>query len=303
MKKLIVGALVALFASAALAWPTKEITIIVPFSPGGIGDTHSRVTAIDLEKMFNVPVVVKNMPGGAMAVAMNHILATENDNHTFMWSMDDVVVTPIVQNTRNYEKFAGVNIVGTYPAVIFGGPDSSLDKFKQQVSNGSTVNVGNLGYNGHYHLWTTNIQSKLKVNPVPYKGQAQMIPDVISGNLEYGISNLSAFLSLVKDGKLKPIMISTATRQHYLPDVPTFRELGFKGDAMTGWLGYTARRDTDPEAIAKFGAAVRTITVNNTKVQELGQRGINLVNLGPADADKFLADEVRRVNRFKITQE
>jgi len=300
VKKIILGVVMTAVTSIALAWPTKDITLIAPFPPGGNADTHSRAIVEDLEKSLGVKVIVKNMPGGTMSVAINHILSTENDDHTFMWVSDDFLVSSVVKGTDHHKKFVVTNIVSTYSAFIFGGSNASVEKFKQQIARGETVNVGNGGQQSYYHVWSTNLGGNLKVNPVSYRGQAQMVTDILGGSLEYGTGNLAPFLGLVQEGKLVPVMVGSDTRARHLPHVPTMSELGFKEKPVQGWIGFTTRRDTSEEAVRKFSEAIRASTLTNSRVQEYSNQGLNLVNLGHVDAGKFISNALIDIKKFKF---
>ena len=303
MKKYIIGLMMALLSSmACAAWPTKPITIIIPYPPGGWGDQLGRIFQPALEDALKVPVVYKFMPGAASAVAINHILAEENDDHTFMQVNDDFVIAQYVVGTKLYEKFTTSNIWATYPAVVYSGQQSDLKKFKQQIKQGSTVNIGNLGYNGSLHIWTAGLKSNLTINPVPYKGSAPLLVDVLGGHVEYGVSNLGSAYQFIEEGKLNLIMVSTPERHPYYKNVPTYRELGFKGDPYVGWQAVVARKDTSPEAIEKMGAAMRSIVQNNPKIHEQASRGITLVNLNVPESQKFVADAIRKIETVKIAK-
>lgn len=300
MKRLVMAIMLGMFPVLAQAWPTRDITVIVPFSAGGFGDQHARATAIDLEQILKVKVIVRNMPGGAMAVAMNHILSNDNDNHTFMWSMDDMIVTSLVQGSRQHERFTTTNVVAVVTPLLFGGPGSSIDRLRQQIAQGVTINVGNLGHNGNYHLWTISTLGGTKMNPVPYKGTAPMIADVVAGHLEYGISQLSTAQHMIQEGRLIPVMALGETRHPNFPQVPTFRELGFRGDALQSWIGFAARSDTNPVALKIFSDAVRTSTRTNSFTQGLALRGVELVNLDAAASAKFITNDLQRIRRYKF---
>lgn len=299
MKRVLLGFLLTLYSSLALAWPTKPISIIVPFSPGGFAGQIATATAADLEKSLNQPVLVKYMPGAQQAVALNHILNNENDNHTFLMTTDDLLVVSHVAKTNNHERFVGTNLLVTYSGLVFGGPGSSPEKLRQQIREGKTINVGNIQLNGGWHLWTVNTEG-LNVNPVPYKGLAPLSVDVASGVLEYGISNMAGVWSMIQEGKLVPVMAASNQRLSWQPNVPTFRELGLKGDPAQGWNAYVARADTDPRALRAFSEAVQASARTNSFIQGLSARGNNVVNLGFEETNKFLAQDLTRVKRIKF---
>jgi tripartite-type tricarboxylate transporter receptor subunit TctC len=289
-----------LFSSLALAWPTQNITLIHPYPPGGLGDRLGREFQVELEKEFGVTVITKFMPGAANAVAINHILNQDNDHHTFLAAFDDFVTSQYVSGTRLYERFTPVSIWMTYPALVYGGPNASIDKFRQQIKDGKTVNIANMGVNSSYHMWTEGLKSDLKINHVFYKGANPIVADIIGGHVEYGTGNLVAQQQLVAEGKLHPIMVSTTRRHPLYKNVPTFKELGFQGDSFEGWGGYVARKDTNPEAIRRMSQALQKVVRNSAKLQEETTRGLQLINLDFAESQKFVAEAIRNTDRLKV---
>lgn len=298
MKKLIT-LLLLLVSTCVLAWPNKEITLIVPYPPGGVNDQLARIMQPDLESILKVPVQIKNMPGAANGVAINHVLGSTNDDHTFIITMDDFVLGSLYQGNKSYNNFKATNIIGTVPYVLFGGPNSSTDHFKQQIKNKQTVNVGNNGINGGAHLWGDNLTSKVKINPIFYKGSAPLITDVIAGHTEYGISSLAASYQFVQSKKLIPIMQSGKTRSLTYPDVPTANELGIKGADSSTWFGVFTRKDTSANATNRLSNIVKLIVANNSKIQEFKNSGMSLNNLTQDSANQFFVQQIQQFEQQK----
>lgn len=297
MKKLIF-ACIMLWSGLAMAWPTKEITIIVPFPPGGVCDTLSRTTAAELEKSLNTKVVVRNMPGGTMTVAVNHMLSNDNDNHTFLCATSDLMLGSITQKTGHHERFVPTNVVLTVTPFVFGGANASPEKFRQQIQAGGPINIGNVSQLGHWHLWTINLQG-LNTNAVPYKGQVPLTTDVVGGSIEYGVGIIVNLMQFVQEGKVVPVMFGGNQRHPLFPNVPTFREMGLKGDAAQDWTGFATRGDTDPNALRRFSSAVRTISQTNTWVLTQKERGLDVPNLTFDDSVKHVTQDTQRLRRFK----
>jgi len=296
--KSILAIIMVLFSSLAMAWPTKEITMILPFPAGGWGEQVGRIFAREIEREFKVPVIWKSMPGAGHGVAVSHIMSQANDHHTFMQATEDLIITQMANNTKLYEEFKPVSIWATFGTMVFGGPGSSLELFKKQITDGANVNFGNMGANSGYHYWTVNLKSNLKITPVPYKGSVPLITDVMGRHVEYGVGNLVSAHNLIAAGKLVPIMVGTERRHPLYKDVPTFKELGFKGDAYEGWFGLVTKKDTDPVAIERISAVVRRTVSNDPKMQEQSQRGINLVNFNVAEGDRFYANSINESKKL-----
>ena len=303
MKKFIACLAFMLASVSCLAWPTKDITIVVPYPPGSMSDHQSRILQSEFNNMFKVNTIVKFVPGAASSIALQQVLNTENDNHTFIWVNDDWITSQIASGKHLYLQFSPLAVWGQFPMIVFGGPNYNLVKFKEQIKNKKPINVGNIGVNGHQYLWITNLKSDVTINPIPYKGLAPMTVDILGGNLEYGISNMASMTDLVKEGKVNPIMISTGNRTSMYKDVPTAKELGFEGEPMGGSLGFIARKDTDPTAFQAMSDAVRTVISNNKAFQDYSMKGITIVNMDIESSRKYADKVIAHTKTLKFAKE
>jgi len=284
------------FVNLAHAWPTKDITLIVPFAPGGPSDIVARAYQQELEQTFKVNVLVKYMPGPAHSIAINHILNNENDGHTFLQVNDDFISGQYLAGTRLYEQFVPVHIIGKHPFVMFGGPGTSQEKFLADVKAGNVINVGTIGVNSLYSLWVGNIQNKpsLKLNLVPYKGGADIIRDVIAGHVTYGVGTLSTANAdeFIKDGKLKPILHVGGDAR--FKNVLSINELGMTAFTANTWIGTFARKNTPPQAIEQMSLTLKRIAPAVIK----NLRQFEIVNLTSKDAEKFVASEIQMLDQL-----
>jgi tripartite-type tricarboxylate transporter receptor subunit TctC len=137
--KAVVGTLLGIISTAVLAWPTQPITIVVPYPPGGVNDQIARFMQSDLESILKVPVQIENKPGSANAVAMNYVLNKPDNNHTFIVSMDDFIVGPLYKDSKLYQEFKAVNVVGTVPYLLYSGSNGTLANFKKQITADSAL--------------------------------------------------------------------------------------------------------------------------------------------------------------------
>jgi tripartite-type tricarboxylate transporter receptor subunit TctC len=281
------------------AWPTKEITIIVPYVPGGNADFHSREVAMYIEKEIKTPVVVKYMPGADGLVAQNYLTQLDkNDNHTFMFNTESIMIASVNKGGGDHRNLTATNVFMKYPSLLIGGPNTSVDNFKKQIADGKTINVAVLGLNGIHVIWASQLSgTNLKFNFIPYKGLGQIIPDLLSGTVEYVLTTVSPMMTnLEKEGKVHPIM-SSVTNENL--NVSGFRQFGFKGTSMEGFLGFSTRRDTSEEAVQKFSELVRKNTNSNPKIQELSLQGMNVINLYDKDAEKYVTKYLELLEKDK----
>ena len=299
MKKLLLLLLLSLSFTTLADWPTKDITIIVPYVPGGNADFHSREVAMYIEKEIKTPVVIKYMPGADGLVAQNYLTQLDkNDNHTFMFNTESIMIASVKKGDNDHRNLVATNVFLKYPSLLIGGPNTSIDNFKKEIADGKTINVAVLGLNGVHVIWASQLGgTDLKFNFIPYKGLGQIIPDLLSGTVEYVLTTVSPMMiNFEKEGKVHPIMASTVTDNL---NVPSFKKFGFKGNSMEGFLGFSTRRDTSDEAIQKFSELVRKNTISNPKVQELNSQGMNVINLYNKDADNFVTKYLNLLEKDK----
>jgi tripartite-type tricarboxylate transporter receptor subunit TctC len=301
MKKLLTGILLALYTTLSLAaWPTRPVTLIIPFGPGGLATRLSTAMQIEFEAKYKTPLIIKYMPGASASVAVNYVLGEANDNHTLLWLNEDFVTAQHLQGTHLYERFVPLNIISTYGSYVYGNSDASVEKFVSAMRNKGVVNVGNMGINGGFEIWSTQLKYPgLTINPIPYKGAAAMQTDVLGGHLEYGIGTLVNSQQLVDEGKIKIIMTTTLERVPATKDIPTFRELGLKGEPYYGFYGIFTRKDTADEAVESAAKFLKDFVGTNPEFASLTQSGIAIItNYGPKQSQKTISDTINRLEKM-----
>lgn len=295
MKKILL--ILASFFIATLAqatWPTRPVTIVIPFPVGGPADTTIRNMQGDLQKEFGVPVIVTNIAGANATIAASHIINERNDNHTFLYSDLEFVVGQAYFGKNMYRSFTPLTTILTTPFIFYANASSPnlLERFKAQIQNNSLVNVG---YVGASVAWTSQISSPLTMNMIPYKGGAPLYTDVLGGHVEYAISGAGGTWQAVYVNKtFKPIMVSSAERRPGFPDVPTATELGFKGSKVDEWFTFWAFNGVDQEAQQTFIAGVRRVVAKSRYIQDLNKTGYRTVNMTQAETQKYIGAEIKR---------
>lgn len=300
MKKILASLVLFIAGSAMAAWPTKDITLVVPYPPGGPGDIVARIYQKELEKVLKVNVVVKNMPGPAASAGISHIMSTDNDDHTFLHVGDDFLSGQHINGTKLYNQFSAVHVLGRSPAaMLVGGPNASQEKLLADAKAGNTINVATINFPNLFSLWTQSIVSNppIKFNVVPYKGTADIIRDVMAGHVEYGVLTLATAGNedLVNSGKLTPVLHSGDARYK---NIPSMRDLKMQVIPISGYIAMFARKNTSPEAIAGMSAALRRV------VDVEGRDSLNTVmrfqilNLDVKESEKFANQELHTIDRL-----
>ena len=279
----------ALLSVSVWAWPTKPITVIVPYPPGGLVDRFARTVQRDFQDRVSQQVEVQYLPGAAAAVAVNNVLTRPNDNHTFIIADAGFVVGPALLGTNTYREFVPIALVGESPYVWFSAkPDAPLP---QQIKNKNIINVGvaNQG-----EVWLQDLKWPTQLNMIPYKGLAPMMNDVLPGHTEYGILAHVGIAQQMKDRQVHAVMVFTDRRISSMPAVPTATELGFSGNYTQNWYAVWARKDTDPRAVAEMSRLFQlTVAAHFSDLP-----GLTVINHGPQRAAQYANREIQIFERI-----
>jgi tripartite-type tricarboxylate transporter receptor subunit TctC len=289
MKKLLTFFATLLLSLSVVAWPTRPITLIVPSPPGGLIDKFARVIQKDFQDKVTQPVEIMYLPGAANAVAVAHVQGRPNDNHTFIISDAGFVVGPALVGTKTYRDFVPVALIGESPYVMFTA--NKDNRFRQQIRNRDMINVG---VANQAEIWLNDLKSPMPLNPIPYKGAAPMMLDVIPGHTEYGILAYTGMVTTSTDGQVTPVLVFGDRRLAALPNIPTATEMGFSGTYTTNWYPIYAKQDTDPKAVTAMSRLVQQTV--GSKFRDFP--GLTILNYGPQKTGEYASREIRIFERI-----
>ncbi len=258
----ILGAGIAAPAAAADAWPTKPLTIVVPYPPGGLTDIVTRTLADTLGSQLGQPVTVMNKPGGGGQIGLREVLQAPRDGHTVALVVPATMVTLPLTN-KNFAikplaEFEPVTIAVDTFMMMVANPKvaRTLPEFRAYArANPTGLNYGTPGVGTSYHFFNVMLADALGIAPthVTYKGEAPALVDLTGGSLQYMLAS-NAARKLVDGGQLSLLGVTSASRVPTMPDVPTLREQGV--DVVTdGWVGYAVAAGTPPAIADKVNAA------------------------------------------------
>jgi tripartite-type tricarboxylate transporter receptor subunit TctC len=263
--KLATFALPAVMALMALApaaqaqpvhFPSKPVTIIVPFTAGSGSDTSARFFGEQLSKILNQSFIVENRPGASGVVAVNAVKNAPADGHTILLASNSpIAVNPVTIKDLPYDPLkdlkpiAGVTRGMNALVVAPGSPIKSLADLVAQ-SKEKKLAVGT--YSDGYRLaleWLSS-QTGVKFMNVPYKGGGPVFTDVMGGHLDAGVVDMGGAATIVKNGKLRAIAVSGENRHPEFPDVPTVKESGYPEYVNYSWTSFYVRSET-PDDVTK----------------------------------------------------
>ena len=297
-------ALAALPAAAQSDFPNKPIRVIVPFAAGSGADGAARVVAEQMQRLLGQSIVVENRPGGSGAVAVQAVKQAPADGYTILVGTNSPMsVNPIVMKNPGYDStrdFKPVNGILRSMNVWYVAPESPIRGIADLVAaarSGKPTSVGS--YSAGYQLgveWVA-VLGNTKFNYVNYKGQAQVITDVLGRTLDAGMGDMSGALPLIQSGKLRALAVSGATRHPSLPNVPTVRELYAEYENYA-WTSFFVRAEVPADVHAKLVSAMQTALRSPEMKRYFEANGSDpMVDFGPERMAEHLRQEIARFRR------
>ena len=302
-------------AAQAQDYPSKTVTIVVPFPAGGSSDMVGRVLGQRMAERLKGTFIVENKPGATGAIGAASVKNAAPDGYTLLVSSLAVfVVNPHLQKTLPYDPskdFDLITVAVQAPNVLVANPQQPVKNVKELVEylkkNPDKATFASSGAGSSDHLTAELFwqETGTKAIHVPYKGGAPAIQDVIAGHAEYSFQNINAVLSQIQAGKLKALAITSAKRSPLLPDVPTLTESGVKNAEVYSWQALAAPRGLPAPVKAKIhGAAVESLK-DPAVAKQLTDQGFEIVANKPEEFSKFQQAELARwkkvIDTGKIT--
>ena len=265
------------------AWPAKTVRIVVGFSAGGPTDVVARAFAEHASRALGQPVIVDNKPGANTILAAEAVASAAADGYTLLMAATNHTMIPALYSARvkfdAVRSFAPICTLAASPTVLVTGPAmtaKSLSAFMQQVREAPgirTYGTPGTGSSGHFASEQFLRMTGLTMNHIPYKGAAQVVTDVMGGQLDSSFATLGSVLPQVQAGKLTALAVASPRRSTLLPNVPTFAEAGVKGYAADAWYGLLAPAGTPAavlQALEKVASQFTEQASTAAKLQSLG---------------------------------
>ena len=298
------AALPALAQTPASTFPNKPIKILVPFNAGSGADSSSRFYGEMLAKHFGQQVLVENKPGASGVIAVQATRQAPADGYTIlMGSNSPAVVNALTIKNLPYDPFKdlrplyGIAISPVAFAVRAESPYKTVaDLVAAAKKENRPLQLGN--YSAGYQLvaaWL-GTASGLPVTHIPYKGGAQMLTDVVGGQLEVGVIDFTGTTELMKGGRLRVLAITADKRDPKYPDIPTMKESGFPDFETSVWSAFFMRAETPNDVVEKLAAAMQKAMTSDAGRAYQATLPSSAMMMGPKELGEF---QLREYQRFK----
>jgi tripartite-type tricarboxylate transporter receptor subunit TctC len=302
-------------AMAQAAYPSKPISLVVPYPPGGATDIIGRIMAQAMTKSLGQPVVVENKAGAGTVIGAAEVAQAQADGYTLLISSNTTfTVNPAIKAklpydpAKNFESVAGI---GSSPLVLLANPNVPVKTVKELVAAANQPNAkfafGSFGSGTTSHLAGEMFKYMAGVDilHVPYKGSAPAMTDLIGGQIQFTFDTNVAALPMLRAGKVKAIAVTSAQRSSTLPNVPTIAESGYPGYEMVPWIVIVAPRGLPKAVSQKLTSSIQDILKDPNSKRDLERAGLEVAFEEPQSYDKRVATELpllrAYVHRAKIT--
>ncbi len=310
--------LAALPALAQDKFPSRPITLVVPFPPGGSVDIMARQYSEPLSRVLGVPIVVENRAGAGGSVGAQYVARSKADGYTLVVSSQSShLANPLTQPKIGYDPikdFENIAILGRQPNALVVHSSLPFKTFKEFIDyakrNPGKLNYGSggVGSMGQLNVEMLKVSTGVFTTHIPYRGGTPLITGVLGNEVQFILDNLVIMLPHIQAGKVRALAVAADQRLPQLPDVPTMAEVGHPELNLTSWTGLAAPAGTPEAVVQTLYKAVRQVATSPAMVANLKDRGVIVPEeMSPAAFEKMMADRMVKfgavVKRAGITAE
>lgn len=298
------AALLAFMGGAmAQPYPSKPITLVVPFAPGGVTDSAARVIAKGMSDRLGQPVIVDNRAGAGGSVGSEFVSKSRADGYTLLFGSRVTQITnPLVNKTKvpTEAEFAAISTVCDVPGVMVINPNRPYKTVQELIAYAKAhpggINFGTAGNGTASHLAGAVFMelTGTKLTHVPYRGSAQVIQDLIGGQVDLAFDYPSSTQSFIKNGRLRGIAALTPARLQVLPELPTIGEAGVPGAENASWQAILAPGGTPVAVVERLATAISKSLEDAEVRQKLIDMGTVPLSVSGTELQKLIEQETVR---------
>ena len=288
-------------------FPSRPVTIVIGFAPGGMSDVIARVFQSRLSQRLGVPVIIDNRPGAGGITGTNYVARATPDGYTLLLTWDAHIINSIALKDLPYnvaKDFAPVIYVGRLPLLMVAKKDLPAENVKEFValarSQPGKMNFASVGMASPTRLEAENLiqQAGIKVAHIPYKGAAPSLVALLSGEVAFSFLSYPAVRGQIDAGTIKALAVTGSTRLPELPNVPTMAESDFAGAQAYSWQGIFAPAGTPAKTIATLNTAINAALADPEVKAKLHGNGVETVGGSPEEFASFQRLENEKWSKF-----
>jgi tripartite-type tricarboxylate transporter receptor subunit TctC len=279
-----------------VTWPTKAVTLMVPYAPGGGTDIIARLVGSKLSEVWGQTVIVENKSGANGAIGSAEIARSAPDGYKIMLVVGSHIINPILTKSVPYDTdkdFTPITLIAASPSVLVVQKEGKFPNLEAFIATGKKNDVS-VGYSeGQTQLTGELIKQKtgIKLVAVPYKGGSPLMVDIIGGHVEAGVTSVLTALPHVKSGKLMVIGIADDKKLPVFPDAVTFKQAGYPEVQSLSWYGLFGPKDMPAEIVKKIQEGLVKATQDPAIAKQLQDQGATVILNSQAEFKTFLDSE------------
>ena len=294
-------------AAHAQAWPSKPVSLVVPFPAGGTTDVLARALAERLSPAIGQPVIVENKPGAGATIGADYVAKAKADGHTLLIGAVHHTIASSVYKKLPYDfqkGFEPVTVIAMVPNVLVVNARTPAKNVNELVAlikaKPAEASYGSNGNGTAQHLIGTQFQQQTgtRLQHIPYKGSGPLATDLLGGQILMSFDTITPVLPHIKAGKLRALAVTTAKRSVALPDVPTLEEAGLPGFDMGTWFGMLAPAGTPKDIVARLNADMVKIIQSPEFRKKMDDIGADPIANTPEQMARQIKDDTARFARL-----
>ena len=297
-------ALSAVPAAAQQTYPSKPIRLVVPYPAGGATDFFARLVFTKMSETLGQQVVVENRPGAGTAIGASEVARSAPDGYTLLLGdAGTYAFNPTLYKKLSYDPvrdFSPVSLTGRFALILAVHPSVSAKNVAEFVaaakSQPGTINYGAPGPGSPIHLAMEFFRQRagLNMTPIPYKGGADAMNDLLGGRISAMFPDIASGLPQIRAGKLRALAVASEKRVAALPDLPTIGESGYPGFEAWAWQGFVAPAKTPRPVINRLNAEFVKVTADPAIRQKLSESGFELQTSTPEQFADYIKAEIAK---------
>ena len=289
-------------AHAKDPWPTKTITLVQPYAPGGTSDMLARIVALELEKRIDASVIVESKPGANGNIATAFVSRAKPDGGTFLvGSSSPVVISPTLYKSVPYNPrtdLTPITPIAKAPFLLVTGATSGINSVEELVEQikADKVNFGSAGAGSPQHMIAEmfHMQVKAKAPHIPYKGSAPLIIALMANEVQYGIDNPVPLKPQIDGGKIKALAITSKHASPKFPGVKRLHELGYTDFEVEPWYGMIGSKGLPKELAERMNGYVQDILAQDEVKQKISNLGAEAYSLSTEEFRTLIDADINR---------
>jgi tripartite-type tricarboxylate transporter receptor subunit TctC len=280
-------------------YPSKPVTLVVPYSAGGGTDIVGRLMAQHLSELWGQSVIVDNRTGANGVIGSSTVARAHPDGHTLLLVVGSHAVNPVLMKSLPYDTikaFTPITNIASSPCVLVVQGQGPYKTLADVLAAARKEELG-CGYSEGQTRLTAELMRQvgdLKLTGVPYKGGAPVMVDIIGGHLPMGVTSVLTALPHVRSGALRVVGVADARRMPLFPDAMTFKEAGLDGVESLSWYGLFGPAGLPGTIVAQINQALKKVAADPVVQKQMHDQGAEVMLTPPADFQRFLASETKK---------